>query len=87
MKSINSVKYLLELLIVNFQLSIADYQILPSLVGQFRSPSGKYRSWTWRRRMGINFSKEGITKDLNAMRDAGIGGATILALIFCILHF
>ena len=33
--------------------------------------------WHW---MGPNFSKEGITKDLEAMKAAGIGGATIFNL-------
>ena len=30
--------------------------------------------------MGSNFSKSGITKDLEAMKDMGIGGATIFNL-------
>ena len=36
-----------------------------------------YVLWMW---MGSNISKEGITRDLEAMRDAGIGGATIFSL-------
>ena len=30
--------------------------------------------------MGANFSKDGVTKDLEAMKAAGIGGATIFNL-------
>src|SRR5579863_476767 len=33
--------------------------------------------WMW---MGSNLSKEGITRDLEAMREAGIGGATMYSL-------
>ena len=36
--------------------------------------------WMW---MGSNISKEGITKDLEAMKDSGIGGATIFNLTSC----
>ncbi len=36
-----------------------------------------YVLWMW---MGSNISKEGISRDLEAMRDAGIGGATIFSL-------
>jgi len=33
--------------------------------------------WMW---MGSNISREGITRDLEAMKNAGIGGATIFSL-------
>jgi hypothetical protein len=36
-----------------------------------------YFLWMW---MGSNISGEGITRDLEAMREAGIGGATIFSL-------
>jgi hypothetical protein len=36
-----------------------------------------YVLWMW---MGSNVSKQGITADLEAMKDAGIGGATIFSL-------
>jgi hypothetical protein len=36
-----------------------------------------YVLWMW---MGSNISREGITRDLEAMREAGIGGATIFSL-------
>ena len=36
-----------------------------------------YVLWMW---MGSNLSKEGITRDLEAMQEAGIGGATIYSL-------
>jgi len=36
-----------------------------------------YVLWMW---MGSNISKSGITADLEAMKDAGIGGATIFSL-------
>jgi hypothetical protein len=36
-----------------------------------------YVLWMW---MGSNISKDGITRDLEAMKEAGIGGATIYSL-------
>src|SRR5450631_3604610 len=36
-----------------------------------------YVLWMW---MGCNVSKAGITRDLEAMKDAGFGGATIFSL-------
>ena len=36
-----------------------------------------YVLWMW---MGCNISKQGITADLEAMHEAGIGGATIFSL-------
>jgi hypothetical protein len=36
-----------------------------------------YVLWMW---MGSNISKQGITRDLEAMKEAGIGGATIFSL-------
>jgi hypothetical protein len=52
-------------------------ETLLSLSQKFNSPSDEYRPyalWHW---MGTNFSKAGITKDLEAMKEAGIGGAYI----------
>lgn len=43
----------------------------------FDNPPMEYRPYVWWHWMGPNFSKEGITKDLEAMKEAGIGGATI----------
>jgi hypothetical protein len=48
-----------------------------SLEEDFRNPplgNGPYVWWHW---MGANYSKEGITKDLEAMKASGIGGATV----------
>ena len=46
----------------------------------FKNPPMQYRPYVWWHWMGPNFSLQGITKDLEAMRDAGIGGATIFNL-------
>ena len=48
-----------------------------SLEDMFNNPPVKTRPYVWWHWMGPNFSKEGITKDLEAMKEAGIGGATI----------
>jgi hypothetical protein len=47
------------------------------LEARFNDPPVNARPYVWWHWMGPNFSKEGITKDLEAMRDMGIGGATI----------
>ncbi len=46
----------------------------------FKNPPVHTRPYVWWHWMGSNFSKEGITKDLEAMKAAGIGGATIFNL-------
>lgn len=47
---------------------------------QFLNPPIKARPYVWWHWMGSNFSKSGITKDLEAMKAMGIGGATIFNL-------
>ncbi|HEV2710534.1 MAG TPA: glycosyl hydrolase [Edaphobacter sp.] len=54
--------------------------IVTNLAEAFVSPPDSARPyvlWMW---MGSNISKEGITRDLEAMKEAGIGGATIFSL-------
>ncbi len=53
---------------------------LEKLACAFQEPPMEYRPYVWWHWMGSNFSKEGITKDLEAMKEAGIGGATIFNL-------
>jgi hypothetical protein len=48
-----------------------------TLERDFKNPPVKTRPYVWWHWMGSNFSKEGITKDLEAMKASGIGGATI----------
>ena len=48
-----------------------------SLEDDFRQPPAVAKPYVWWHWMGANISKEGITKDLEAMKAAGIGGATI----------
>lgn len=48
-----------------------------SLEDDFREPPVVARPYVWWHWLGPNFSKEGITKDLEAMKASGIGGATI----------
>jgi hypothetical protein len=48
-----------------------------SLESDFKNPPVKTRPYVWWHWMGSNFSKEGITRDLEAMKASGIGGATI----------
>ncbi|MDR1380495.1 MAG: hypothetical protein LBJ47_03345 [Tannerella sp.] len=55
-------------------------ETLLSLARKFNAPTDGYLPFVWWHWMGSNFSKEGITKDLEAMKEAGIGGATIFNL-------
>ncbi|MDR0393941.1 MAG: hypothetical protein LBH77_02160 [Tannerella sp.] len=52
-------------------------ETLRSLAEKFPAPDGAYHPHVWWHWLGSNFSKEGITKDLEAMKESGIGGATI----------
>ncbi|MDR1584422.1 MAG: hypothetical protein LBS55_14415 [Prevotellaceae bacterium] len=47
------------------------------LATKFENPPMEYRPCVWWHWLGSNIRKEGITKDLEAMKEAGIGGATI----------
>ncbi len=47
---------------------------------RFLNPPTSSKPYVWWHWMGSNFSKYGITKDLEAMKAAGIGGATIFNL-------
>lgn len=57
--------------------SAALYAQYTDLESRFNDPPVNTRPYVWWHWMGPNFSKEGITKDLEAMRNMGIGGATI----------
>ena len=54
--------------------------IAASLEEDFCNPPMTARPYVWWHWMGPNFSKAGITKDLEAMKASGIGGATIFNL-------
>jgi len=55
-------------------------QELNNLELQFKNPPQSAKPYVWWHWMGSNFSKSGITKDLEAMKASGIGGATIFNL-------
>jgi len=50
------------------------------LESRFLNPPTSVKPYVWWHWMGSNYSKEGITKDLEAMKAQGIGGATIFNL-------
>jgi hypothetical protein len=58
-------------------LALAAVVDAASLEEDFRNPPSVARPYVWWHWLGPNFSKEGITKDLEAMKASGIGGATI----------
>lgn len=43
----------------------------------FKDPNNCYGPYVWWHWLGPNFSENGITKDLEAMKESGVGGATI----------
>ena len=51
-----------------------------NLESRFLNPPTSAKPYVWWHWMGSNFSKAGITKDLEAMKAEGIGGATIFNL-------
>ncbi len=50
----------------------------PSLVEDFRSPPASARPWVYWFFMDGNLSREGMTADLEAMKQAGIGGVILM---------
>ncbi|MDR0725589.1 MAG: hypothetical protein LBF59_06245 [Prevotellaceae bacterium] len=50
---------------------------LQSLAQQFVAPADDYKPHAWWHWLGSNFSKEGMSKDLQAMKEAGIGGVVV----------
>jgi hypothetical protein len=62
--------------------AIAQTTVKPSgeLENLFLNPPTSGKPYVWWHWMGSNFSKSGITKDLEAMKATGIGGATIFNL-------
>ena len=78
------------LLFLNFQCQTdsvrTEVETLQSLAEQFSSPPLRYGPHVWWHWMGSNFTKEGITKDLEAMKEAGIGGATIFNITSSVQH-
>jgi hypothetical protein len=76
------VKYIC--LVIFLSLSLLGAQAQESLLIQkFKNPSAEYKPRTWYHVMSGNMSKEGVTKDLEAMHDVGIGGL----ILFNITHF
>jgi hypothetical protein len=56
----------------------ARAETLATLAEQFTgAPADVYKPQCWWHWMGSNISREGITKDLEAMREAGVAGAVI----------
>lgn len=68
------------LVYTNFGCKHKDLQTSIYLEELFQNPPEQARPFVWWHWMGSNFSKEGITKDLEAMKESGIGGATIFNL-------
>lgn len=55
----------------------ATQTLAETLEEDFRNPPDAARPFAWWHWMGPYFSKDGITKDLEAMKASGIGGATV----------
>ena len=73
-------RFLAPLLALAATLAPALAAPAPDLAAAFLNPPPSARPYVWWHWMGPNFSKAGITKDLEAMAASGIGGATIFNL-------
>jgi len=69
-----------SLFILSLLVSISAFSQQAKLESLFTNPPTTTRPYVWWHWMGSNFSKSGITKDLEAMKAMGIGGATIFNL-------
>ena len=58
-------------------LAVFATPVKADLEADFRSPPMAARPYVWWHWMGPNFTTDGITRDLEAMKASGIGGATI----------
>ena len=67
-------------LCAKFFTSFVNVAAAGTLEEDFQNPPIAARPYVWWHWMGADFSKDGITKDLEAMKAAGIGGATIFNL-------
>ena len=63
-----------------FLAMLAGSAVAGDIEQDFADPPVKTRPYVWWHWMGSNVSKEGITKDLEAMKASGVGGATIFNL-------
>ena len=70
-------KLLVLILLLSCTLAFSQSAKLES---DFQNPPTESKPYVWWHWMGSNFSKSGITKDLEAMKAMGIGGATIFNL-------
>ncbi|MDR1562843.1 MAG: hypothetical protein LBS54_07165 [Dysgonamonadaceae bacterium] len=52
-------------------------ETLQSLAEQFASPNDEYRAHAWWHWLGTNYSKDGMTRDLEAMKASGVGGVVV----------
>lgn len=73
-------KYYLAFIVFVSLFSFRSVQAQPSLQQQFQNPPEEAKPWTiWHWMFGA-LSKEGLTADLEAMKEVGLGGAFILAI-------
>ena len=74
-------------LLITFQTKAQQPDLtIEELAHNFATPKAEYGAYVWWHWMGSNFSKECITKDLEAMKEAGIAGATIFNLTSAVME-
>ena len=78
----NKLKILIGVLLIGFS-SYAQKQENPISEQLFKNPSPENRPRTWMHAMSGNMSKVGLTKDLEAIADVGIGGI----ILFNVTHY
>ncbi len=71
---------------VSALLPFAAPAVESALEADFTNPPTAARPHVWWHWLGPNFSKDGITKDLEAMKASGIGGATIFNITSSVME-
>ena len=76
----NLLKLINLVLLVSLIISCSDKQSISDLEKGFINPPDSYKPYVWWHWINGNITKEGITRDLEAMASQGIGGASIFNL-------
>lgn len=72
--------------ILSLFLALPGFAEEAALESDFVNPPVSVRPFVWWHWLGPNFSKDGITKDLEAMKASGVGGATIFNITSSVME-
>lgn len=75
-------KHTLTVVLMMLSISVCFAQTNQLLESSFQTPPNQYRPQTWMHVLDGNMSKEGLTKDLEALADAGVGGVLLFNISY-----